>query len=152
MLRVRSEFISGEKVRIHCPVCETEDTLAQTFTEREQLSMLYFLPLCSMSNNFVRCLSCRSKLFTRLPLEELTEYHPEDLEPHLSHQASFVFKFLAAISLLLFFMPIVGLILAIIALTGTWNRAGWPRTVSRISTVLSVLLSILFAVILALGG
>ena len=149
MVSARSEQINGEKTRINCPACGAEDTLAQTFIQVERLYVLYVIPVLSMSNNFVRCLSCEAKLSTKLPLEELPHFSSEALEEHLNYEVSFVFRFLAMISLPLSVFPLVGLVVALLALIGTWNRPGWPRTVSRISTVLASIVSLLLLAVFA---
>ena len=112
--------------------------------------MLYVIPVLSMSNNLVGCLLCAAKLSTKLPLEELPHFSSEELEEHLKYEVSFVFRLLAVISLPLSVFPLVGLVVALLALIGTCNRPpGWPRTVSRISTVLASIVSLLLLAVLA---
>jgi hypothetical protein len=60
-------------------------------------------------------------------------------------------RFLTCTSILLFFIPIMGMVLSVAALIANWNRPGWSRILSRISLVLSGVVTIAFAILMLTG-
>jgi Trk-type K+ transport system membrane component len=60
-------------------------------------------------------------------------------------------RFLTFTSLLMFIIPIMGLVLSIAALIANWNRPGWSRTISRICLVLSSVATAGFAILMLAG-
>jgi hypothetical protein len=76
----------------------------------------------------------------------------EDLVEGGEHEGGrLVPRFLTFTSILLFFIPIMGLVLAVAALIANWNRPGWSRILSRISLVLSGVVTIAFAMLILAG-
>jgi hypothetical protein len=84
-------------------------------------------------------------------LKDLTLNQSQELSEPRAHEVSFVFKFLAVVSLLLFFAPIVGLVLASVTVLGTFKSRTWPRTVGFLSLILSSLVSGAFVILQILG-
>ena len=80
------------------------------------------------------------------------ESEREDLVEGGEHEGGrLVPRFLTFTSILLFFIPIMGLVLAVAALIANWNRPGWSRILSRISLVLSGVVTIAFAILMLAG-
>ena len=80
------------------------------------------------------------------------ESEREDLVEGGEHEGGrLVPRFLTFTSILLFFIPIMGLVLAVAALIANWNRPGWSRILSRISLVLSGVVTIAFAMLILAG-
>jgi hypothetical protein len=86
-----------------------------------------------------------------LELNDLERMHGLHIDEFLSYSPSFVFKFLAVVSLLICWAPIVGLIVAAIAVVGTRRFKGWPKVVSLVALVVSIVPTVFALIGLALG-
>ena len=113
--------------------------------------LVHLLPLFKLHNTYIVCDVCGTKLHTRLELNDLERMHGLQIDEFLSYSPSFVFKFLAITSLLICWAPVVGLIVAAIAMVGTRRFKGWPKTVSTIALVISIVPTVFLAVGVALG-
>jgi hypothetical protein len=60
-------------------------------------------------------------------------------------------RFLAILSIGLFFMPLVGLGLPVISLLVNRRVSGWPRTISVVALVLAALVTVVFIVAAIIG-
>jgi cytochrome c biogenesis protein CcdA len=72
------------------------------------------------------------------PKQEQTE---DGASPELE-EPDFWDRFLAVLSIALFWAPCVGLVVAVIAFLQNYLVRGWPRTVSRIGALLALLVNI----------
>jgi hypothetical protein len=146
----KTKTIPGPDVRFNCPRCRL-DSSARSY-ERKETMGVFFIPLITQRERYVECCSCGTTRLTRLPLEELDRYTADELGPHLQQRVSFIVKFLVVVSLLLFFVPIVGLVMGLIALIATYRTGGWLKRLSLIGLVLSALVTSLFAVLMVLAA
>lgn len=104
------------------------------------------IPLLKMRTTFVECGGCKAKLASKLAVGDLKKYQGAGVSQFLSDEVSLVFKFLAIVSLLLFFTPILGLVLAGITVWGTFRFRTWPRTLGIVSLVLSSIVTVFFVI------
>lgn len=141
----------GPLVHFQCPKCHGTLRTGTAYELHDKFVALHFLPLWSTRATYVECAYCRTTLNSVLGVEELAVLGDTDVTPYLSYEASFVFKFLAIVSLLLVWMPLVGTVMALITLAGTFRVPGWPRTLARVCTVLSVLLFAAYIVAVAIN-
>lgn len=141
----------GPALTIRCPKCGADGVAAVAYRQVDDLCAFYFLKLFTIRNTFVECSACRAKLRSSVDLDELGEYRHEELDQFLSHDVSFVVKFLALASLVLCIAPVVGAVLALIAVLLTLKSSGWTRTVSRVALVLSTIITSLFVLALLMG-
>lgn len=127
----------GPSLSINCPRCGEQAVTGRSYERLETLLLFGVVPVAKFKNTFVQCRGCKAKLTSRLNIGELTKYQGAGISQFLSDDVSFVFKFLAIVSLLLFFAPIVGLVLAAITFVGTFKSRTWPRTLALVSLILS---------------
>jgi len=104
----------------------------------DTLLLLHVIPIFKLTNRYVVCGTCGTKLQTPLQLEDLNRLQGLQIDEFLSYSPSFVFKFLSVASLLLCWAPIVGLAVAGIAFLGTRRFKGWPRAVSMTALVIAI--------------
>jgi hypothetical protein len=109
---------------------------------------VFYIPLLVQRETFVKCSQCGIVRLTPIPLAELGQYSAEELTPHLRQRVSIVVKVLAMASLLMFFIPVFGLILSGIGLLVSYRVGGWPKRVSLIGLGLSVISSIFWGIVL----
>jgi hypothetical protein len=110
----------------------------------DTLEVLGLIPVVKTRTTFVKCGGCKAKLTSRLGIEDLERCKHADVSQFLSDQVSFVFKFLAIFSLLLFMLPIFGLVLALATVMGTFRSRTWPRRLGVVSLVLSSIINAVF--------
>ena len=143
---VERQETPGPSVSINCPRCGEQGVVGQSFELLETLRLFDAIPLLKMRNTFVQCGGCKAKLASKLAVADLERYQGTGVSQFLSDGVSLVFKFLAIVSLLLFFTPILGLVLAGITVFGTFRSRTWPRTLGIISLVLSSILTVFFVI------
>jgi hypothetical protein len=145
----KTKRIPGPDTLLNCHACGP-DLPANTYQLEEKMGV-FFIPLITQRRTYVECSECGAAWLTRLPLAELGQYSAEELTPHLKKPVSFVVKFIALASLLLFWVPLVGFALSVIGLLASYWTGGWPKRVSLIALVLAFLISVLFVILLING-
>lgn len=151
LITSRTRKFPGPTVHINCPVCQTENAEAESLKQVDQLGLFYIIPLFRFTNTFVTCTECHKELMSAVSIDEIEKFSPQDLSSHLSVRVSFVSKAVAVLSMLLFFMPIVGLGLGVLSILLNLRTTGWPKTLSYISTTLAALITITLLVLLSLN-
>jgi hypothetical protein len=145
---VHRQTTLGPAVMFACPRCGEPQTSGRSQELAETFLLLYVLPLFVMRNTYVTCDHCGATLTTRLRLADLDQQSGGDISPFLSHHVSFVLKFLTLVSLLLWWIPVLGSLFPVIVLVATRRSPGLLRTLAIISLALSfvpvLLLGLLF--------
>lgn len=134
--------VEGPEVEFHCPRCGPE-TPAESYRLEEKVS-IFFMPIFTFRNTFVACRGCGARRNVDLPLGRLGGLSADALEPHLSNDASFVFKLCAVLGAALFFTPVAGLALSLVGLVGSLRSGGWPKIVSIVGVVLGAVATAYF--------
>lgn len=142
----------GPDLKINCPKCGALDTSAASYELRDQLKLLFVIPLFKLTNTYVSCAACGTALTSRLSIDELRTHSPSDISHFLSYEISLVVKFLAILSLLLLIAPLVGFVLAILTVVLSRKSGGWPRTIGIVALLLSGIVTIPLVVLLAIAG
>ncbi len=151
ILVAKSRKEPGPPIIIRCPRCGAEAIGANAYRQVDDLCAFYFLKLFTVRNTFVECSNCRAKLRSSVDLDELAQYRGDELDQFLSHDVSFVVKFLAIASLLLCIAPFVGAVLSLITVLLTLKSPGWTRTLARIALAISIVITGLALVAILLG-
>jgi len=146
ILMVKRQKMLGPSVSINCPRCGEQGVAGQSWEWLETLRLLGLIPLLKVRNTFVQCGRCNATLTSTLGIDDLEKYQSAGVSQFLSDEVSFVYKFLAVVSLFLFYMPIVGLVLAAITVSGTYKSHTWPRTLGIISVVLSSMVTVFLVI------
>jgi hypothetical protein len=109
----------GPDTRINCPKWDP-NVPARTCRLEERMGV-YFIPLFTQRETYVECATCGESRLTRLPLEKLGEYPPDELDRHLYRRVSIVVKFLAVASVLVSCIPFAGLGLGVAGLIASYR-------------------------------
>ena len=112
----------------------------RTFRLEERMGV-YNIPLITQRENYVKCAGCGDSRLTRLPLEKLAGYPPEELDRHLYRRVSIVTKVMALASVLVFCIPFVSLGFGVGGLVGSYRTGGWVKVVSIIGITIGVIVS-----------
>ena len=151
LITSKTQKIPGPSVQINCPACHADNVQAESLKQVDQLGLFYIIPLFRLTNTFVTCTACRREMMSAVSIDEIENISPLDLSSHLSVRVSFVSKAVAVLSILLFFMPIVGLILGVLSILLNLRTVGWPKTLSYVSTVLAAIVTFGLMILLALN-
>ena len=138
MASVRWTETPGPAVKFHCLNCGNVSASGVAVQRVEQLMFLYLIPLFKWTTTSVRCLQCNAKVGCKLNIQELVQFHDADVTPYLT-RGSLIVNFLAITSLVVFWAPFMGLILAVVALIVTRRTPGWQRRASAVGLILSTL-------------
>ena len=150
LITTKTQTIAGPTVSINCPLCKAASVPAESFEQIERLELFFVIPLFRLRNTFVRCTACGRQLIATVTTEEIANYSAEALSHYLVGRVSLVGKFLALASVVLCWVPIVGLVLGIVGILVNLRTVGWPRTLSWIGTGLSALLTMAAFVMMAM--
>jgi hypothetical protein len=132
----------GPVVTFQCARCKNLVT-GSSRKRDERVYALGFIPTVSKTTTYVTCGGCKADFLSKLNLSELEQHKGVDISRYLYLTNSLVTLVLVVASAMLFWTPIVGLILAGIAVAITWKYSGgWMKMLSRIALGLAVLVSI----------
>lgn len=131
--------IPGPDTRINCPTCGP-NVPARTYRTEERMGVFY-IPLITQRETRVECTGCGNARLTQLPIEQLADYPPGELENHLFPRVSFITKFVALASVLVSCIPFVGLGLGVAGFLASRRTGGWVKVASLVGIVLGVLVT-----------
>lgn len=132
----------GPEVEIHCPQCG-QFCEATSLEITEWFKMFYIIPLFQLRNTYLTCTHCRKTVLVKARLDELPSITQEDLDDMLTGtQASFLTSFYAILALSLCWLPMIGLVPAIISIILSRRITGWQKMVSYIALGLSLVVTI----------
>ena len=151
-MRVRSQHLPGPSVSISCPVCKATPVPAQSYQQVDRMMALRFIPLFSWKTTYVKCSACKKKLNTKLHIEDLRRCTLEEVSPtlKLAGYTGIAGVTLLILTLLLCWLPVVGLLFGIAAVLGNRNK-GLARTLSWIGASLGLISTVLVYVLAKLG-
>lgn len=143
---VSTERREGPKLPINCPECEAKAVTAKSWEEFNKIALFGLIPLKNTQNVFLRCPSCRKKLFTYIELDDLEDYDADGIEEYLAMYKPRLDTVVAVVGLAFFWLPFFGLIWSTIALFANRHRDDWVRIVSIIGFVLSTIVTALMLI------
>lgn len=127
-----------------CPDCGAQNVRGMAFDLRETLRLNYRMPLWGWSTHWVRCSRCQTELHANCASKELQGCSPTDVNHHVRAYLPLPARVLAIISLATGWAPIVGVLVALVALAANFRTRGWPRWVSAGALLLSTAANIVF--------
>jgi hypothetical protein len=134
---------AGPSIVIHCAACDELAAQAETYEYGERVTLLHVVPITPyIRTNYVRCTHCGEQFISPIPLSELPYLQPDELHQLLRRRVSLIPQFLAVVGIILCWVPIIGLIMALLALFTNWSRKKhWTRIVSRVAVVIALITS-----------
>jgi ABC-type sugar transport system permease subunit len=130
--------IPGPPVEFACPRCSSGPAAGSSYEQIDSAYLFFVIPFLRLHNTYVVCGNCSRRLATRMTLDDLRQCEGVDISRFVFHRVSFVAKTLSVLSLVLCLFPFLGMILAVLALAGTFKSPGVWRTIAIISLVISV--------------
>jgi hypothetical protein len=147
LLTATRKKTAGPNLVINCPRCGQSGP-ASSYDLEEKLALFFVIPMGVFRSGWVVCGHCGGELLARTSAAELAGKSPEQLAALLATRQSPIVKALAILSVVVFLVPGLGLLLGIIATACTFKTRGWARMASFAGLALSVLASIVYAVVL----
>jgi hypothetical protein len=150
----QTERWPGPEIVIDCPTCGERGVAASTYDEQIRESVAGLIPVNSVRRSWVACSHCKATVRSRLPAADLDGKTPVELADLIYIDASFYQKALAIIALVVAIFPLVGTVVAAIALFANRKIPVWSKTVSIVALGLSFLPIVVFAggLLLAMMG
>lgn len=144
---------AGPAIEIHCAACDVANAPAETYEYGERLTLLHIVPITPYRRiKFVKCNCCGELFISPIPLDDLPFLHNGELYRVLRRHVPLVPKFLALTAIILCWIPMLGLIMAALALAmNGWRKKHWTRIVSRAAMVIAVITSGLTGVMMLLA-
>jgi hypothetical protein len=131
-------IVPGPPAHFVCPKCQQGPAAGSSYERTDSTLLLAVFPLWRTRITYVVCGNCRSRLTTRMTLDDLRQCVGDDISRFVFYRVSFVFKTLSVLSFLLCLFPVLGTILSVITLIGTFRSPGVWRTIAIISLIISV--------------
>jgi len=119
-----------------CPQCHCQSR-GTAYDLRETISVSSRIPRWGWQSHWVRCAQCQTELSADCAAEDLAGASPMTVNEHVRAYVLFPRRVLALASMLLCWTPVVGVILAAIALAANLKTRAWPRWISLIALVLA---------------
>jgi hypothetical protein len=143
-MHVRRE--TGPDVVFDCPACGTAGAGATTYNNVETVLLVF-----RWRTSWLCCQECGATLQSSRDVRELGGLSPEELRGVVRPYVGLVNRLFAVLAVLWGLLPIVGLVLAVVAVAINRRPDGW-RTTSRVGLAIAVVAHLVFAVLLILAA
>jgi hypothetical protein len=140
----------GPEIRIDCPACGARDVVASTFDQQIKDKYYGLITLWVQRSSWVVCPECRIELYSKVDASSLSDKSIDELAELIYPRASFIKKSLAILALPFAVFPLLGQVMAIIAIIANWKSHGWPKTVSFVALGLSFFCFLVIAILIVL--
>src|SRR5262249_46168466 len=137
----------GAEIQINCPACEARGVAASTYVQIERVRF-FGIPV-HRRTSWVVCSQCQKHLLSSADVKDLPGLSEEERNRVIAPYTSFVSRALAVLALLLGWIPLVGFVVAGIAVLLN-RRPGLWRRISRIGLAINLVVSAVLGVILLL--
>jgi hypothetical protein len=147
---VETRTIPGPTITLRCPACGRDNARASSYKYGERILLFHLIPVSRYREiDYVKCAECAEQFISDIDVFDLTQYTYNELPHFLKRRIPLVPAFLALTGILLFFFPIVGLLINGVSLLLNARRPHhWARTLSRIGFVLAALVHLLLFILL----
>jgi hypothetical protein len=150
---IETRKINGPSLTINCCACGLSDAVAISFQYGERATVLHVVPASPFTEtNYVQCGNCGELFVSRISVFDLPNRSSEELSTLLIRRVGLVPLTLTVCGIVLFFVPVIGLIVSLLALMLTWRRRGhWSLKVSIVGALLSLPFTACGLALLAIG-
>ncbi len=148
----RTTWFPGPSITIDCPYCLGAKIPSDTYDLVTEILFLGILPIQRVKSTRLVCSSCRTELESRVGAWDLSALDPEELATVIRPYVSFIQKSLALIALVFAIFPVIGTVMALVALLGNWKVRGWPKTLSWVALAISLAVIAAFGIAVMTAG
>src|SRR5579872_6327245 len=127
-----------------CPGCGAKGVEGRLTEQEDRLNLLYVVTVLKLVNTYVECSECRAVFTSKARAAEIVGLSPSEIGARLAPPTDFIGCAMAVLALLTCWAPIVGLVMALIALLLTFRAGGWPKIVSIVSLSLTGVAHVFF--------
>ena len=107
---VRRTRVGQAAIGFDCTACGRRNLEQLAVDEREQMMLLGFIPFVAFTNTWIHCPACGRRSRADRSSVVLAEMDPAERRRHIGGYIALPARLLAALSPVLFFMPIIGLV------------------------------------------
>lgn len=138
ILNTRRTEYTGPSVEIHCPRCKKRNATASTTAVLEQNRLFYFIPFFNAEFTRVQCDACKSKLRLIERVDNVAALDIDERSRRLASSTSLPAMVSAVLSIVLSVLPIVGVVMALVALALNLKSGTFWRNLSIVGLILSI--------------
>ena len=139
---------TGPTLLFNCPECNAQGVSGQVTQAVSTGKLYFFIPVFKSTTTWITCPVCNAQLNLKLPLARLLQQPPESINLFIRHRAPMPAKILALLGALLFWVPLLGALLAATALYLARGTKGWPTKVAKISLVAAIAVTVTVGIIM----
>jgi hypothetical protein len=122
-----------------CPHCHAERVHGTAYDLRETVRAGGHVPVWGWSSHWVRCSNCRTELHAKVASSVLAGEMPASVSKLVRRYLPFPQRVLAVSSVVMAWVPVVGVVLGLITVAATFRTRGWPRVVGVIGLTVATL-------------
>jgi hypothetical protein len=150
---VESRTIAGPELTFDCLACGQVKVRAESFQYGERATLLHFVPVSPYTEtNYVKCTHCGELFVSETSVFDLPTISYNELANHIAWRVPLIPLTLSICGALLFFVPVIGLGVNVIALLASWGRPRhWTRKLSLVGTLFAVPPTVLFVVLMVVA-
>ena len=89
---------------------------------------------------------------SKINVDEISNYDQEKIEDSLRMPNSFTSSVFAVLSVLLWWAPFLGLVVALVSMWMNYKSKGWTKILSTIGLILAGLISVLCLIVMSLSA
>jgi hypothetical protein len=127
-MHVHTKRVVGPILTINCPACGATGVRSMSYEQAETANLIIRHTTC-----WIQCGACGEALYTSLPLQQLLDRTPEQLERWIVRYVSLPARLLTILSALLFWTPLLGPALSIASWSANRRQR---RGAARLSLIL----------------
>ncbi len=132
----KTESRTGPVIPFACPKCKKEVS-GESQEAIERTSLFWILPILKFRNTWIACPACNTDFVLALPIDRLAELPAEARGALIVSGPPKRAKILAIAACLLFWVPLVGLLIAGAAVFVARGTKGWPKAIAWVSLLLA---------------
>lgn len=146
----RTRSTNGPIVNITCPLCHVVGPAVSL--DREEQIHVFYLPVVTVRNTYVRCRNCDRTLHSQVGLAMLPLLNADEMAAAIDFRISKLGRVLTILSLVTWVLPIIGAAVGILARVLARRAPRRWRIVANLGLALSLAVTIAFVLVWFLIG
>ncbi|MEX2213881.1 MAG: hypothetical protein WD768_07125 [Phycisphaeraceae bacterium] len=142
----------GEPVLINCPACGAKDIASVPSESVDYVKIAYLIPITKLRATTIRCGQCNADIACIAPMAELAGLDAAGIDPLLRFHPTPAARNWSLLGLVTSVIPILGLIIASIAIYHSRGTRGWPASVNMLSIILAVTVTVCGVLLMVMPG
>ncbi len=135
LVHATSEKKLGPVIPVNCPSCLEENVDGQSYAMVDTVLLLMLIPMHTRATIYLSCPKCKRTFKPLIPLSEISDHPIAVRGQYLREHVSIIQILLGILAFFLCWIPVLGVVIAAIALLVNWQASTWLKVISTIATV-----------------